>query len=268
MVGYSSFEALRLEMRGRVLVITLDNQPLNLITPQIHEELSRIFAVVNRDPDVAVVVITGAGDRAFSAGADINLSAQRLERGDHADWLRATAEARDLTYSLLRFEKPLIARINGHAIGVSANIAVMSDFSYMMAKAKIADTHVKIGLSAGDGGAMMWPILMGFAKARHYLLTGDALTGAEAAELGLITKAAESIEELDSLAYGMAERLAKGPGRAINATKTSINLLLRNMFEGVVEAHGGLQMGTYLSKDYRAAVMAFKEGQEPIFSGE
>ena len=234
----------------------------------MHLELSHIFSTINRDPGVKVVVLTGAGDRAFSAGGDVKNMLRRLTTADHAAWLRGMREAKDLVYSILRLEKPLITRINGHALGLGATLAVLGDFSYMIENAQIADTHVKVGLTAGDGGSMMWPLLMGFMKAKQYLLTGDPLSGKEAAELGLITGSAASMQELDELCFGMADRLARGATLAVNATKASINMLLRRLLEGVMEAHLGAETLTYLSKDHLEAANAFNEKRAPDFKGE
>lgn len=264
---YERYEALRIERRGRILVISLDNPPMNAMTPQMHNELSRIFIDINRDPETAVVVITGAGDRAFSAGGDINAMAHRVETGEHESWIQTNYEAREIVYGLLRLERPLIARINGHAMGLGATLAVLSDLTYMMADAKIADTHVKIGLSAGDGGSLMWPLLMGFSRAKQYLFTGDALTGREAAALGLVTESCDSLAELDARVFEMAERLAAGASRAINATKLSVNLLLRKLLEGAIEAHLGQETYTYLSRDHHEAATAFRDKRQPGFKG-
>ncbi|WP_254296515.1 enoyl-CoA hydratase-related protein [Sphingomonas tagetis] len=265
---YSEYKALRLEQRGAVMIITLHNPPMNASFPAMHLELSHIFTTINRDPAVKVVVLTGAGEKAFSAGGDVKNMLRRLTTADHAAWLRGMREAKDIVYSILRLEKPLITRINGHAMGLGATLAVLGDFSYMIETAQIADTHVKVGLTAGDGGSMMWPLLMGFTKARQHLLTGDPLTGKEAAELGLITGSAANMHELDELCFGMAERLASGATLAINATKNSINLLLRRLLEGVIEAHLGAETLTYLSKDHLEAAKAFNEKRGPDFRGE
>lgn len=265
---YDHYKALKLEKRGRVMVVTLDNPPMNFMYARMHTELSQVFHALNADPEVAVVVLTGAGDKAFCAGGDIANMLRRIEEADHADWARTCREAREILRSLLNFEKPLISRINGHAMGLGANLAVMADFSYMIDSAYIADTHVKVGLSAGDGGSLMWPMLIGFNKAKQYLLTGDSMTGREAAALDLITAAAASIEELDELVYGMAERLEQGATLAINATKASINLLLRRLFEGVIEAHLGAETFTYLSEDHRSAAKAFCNKETPVFRGK
>lgn len=265
---YETYKALRLERRGKVLVITLDNPPLNAMTPAIHGELARVFTDINRDPETAVVVLTGGGERAFSAGGNIKRMAERIATADHADWVRGAFEAKDIIYGMLRLERPLIARINGDAMGLGASLAALSDISIMLGDAKIADTHVKVGLSAGDGGSLIWPLLMGFANAKRYLLTGDALTGREAAELGLITEAVDTLDELDDAVFALADRIAAGATLAVNATKISINLLLRKMLEGVIEAQLGLETYTYLSRDHATAAKAFSERSTPRFEGE
>jgi len=264
---YDKYEALKIERRGRVLVLTLDNPPTNAMTPALHYELTRIFFDINFDEEVAAVVITGAGEKAFCAGGDIKRMASRIENHDYADWNRGNFEARQIIGGLLRLEKPLIARINGHAMGLGATLAVYSDLSYMMAGAKIADTHVNVGLAAGDGGAMMWPLLMGFTRARRYLLTGDTMTGREAAEYGLITEAVDTIEQLDECAFGMADRLASGATRAVSYTKVATNLVLRKMLEGVIDAHLGLETYTFMSDDHREAATAFRDKRTPKFTG-
>ena len=163
---YDDYEHLRFAQSGKILTVTLDHPPMNAVNRKLHGELARVFWQINRDSSVAVVVVTGAGDRAFSAGGDLNAMKKRLDEGEHASWTNTIWEAREILQSVLGLEKPLIARINGHAMGLGATLAVLADFSYMVRTAKIADSHVKVGLSPGDGGALLWPILMGFAKAR------------------------------------------------------------------------------------------------------
>ena len=265
---YEAYTALQVERRGRILLITINNPPMNAMTPAIHNELSRIFADINHDPDTAVVVLTGGGTKAFSTGGDVNRMIERIETADDAGWVRVATEAKQIVNGLLRLEKPLIGRINGHAMGLGATLAAFCDFSYMLADAKIADTHVKIGLTAGDGGALMWPLLMGFTKAKRYLMTGEPLSGREAADLGLIGEAVETVEALDEKVWTQAETLASGATMAINTTKMAINLLLRNMLEGVIETHLGWETFTSLSADHREAAYAFRDKRTPNFTGE
>lgn len=264
---YEDYKALRIERRGKILVLTMDNPPLNTMSHPLHDELSRIFFDINRDPNTAVVVLTGAGEKAFCAGGDVEGMKRRLDEKDFESWFRKVNEARDILYGLLELERPLITRINGHAMGLGSTLAVYSDFSFMVESAIIADTHVKMGLAAGDGGSMMWPLLIGFNRAKHYLLTGDTMTGAEAADNGLISKSVATLEELDDEVFGLAERLASGASQAINATKISINMLLRRILEGMPEAHLAQETRTILTDDHYEAASAFLDKRTPSFKG-
>jgi enoyl-CoA hydratase len=265
---YEKYRELKIERRGRILVITLDNPPLNATTPVSHLELSQIFEEINHDQETDVVVLTGAGERGFSAGGDVARMVERYETQDHAMWNQQMLEARHIIYGMLRLEKPLIGRINGHAIGLGSTLVSFCDISYMMAKARIADTHVNIGLTAGDGGSLMWPFLMGFNRAKLHLLTGEPMTGREAAEYGLVTQAVETIEELDAKVFGMAERLVNSPRLAISTTKMAINLVLRNVLEGLVETHLGFETQTAWTRDHHEAGLSFRDNRPPKFTGE
>ena len=271
---YENYKGLGIERRGKVLVVTINNPPMNSMTRLMHDELARIFFDINRDPDTAVVVLTGAGDRAFSAGGegpvaggDVKGMVERIDNQDHATWIKGNWEAKEIVSGLMRLERPLIARINGHATGMGATLAVLSDFSYMVKGVKIADTHVKVGLTAGDGGALIWPLLVGFNRAKRYLLTGDSLDSTEAVDIGLITAEAEDIADLDRQVYEMADRLAAGATYAINGTKMSINMVMRKMVEGLMEAHLGWETYSYLTKDHREGAASFLEKRDPDFTG-
>ncbi len=262
---YDRYRALRTERAGGVLTVTIDNPPVNAITPEIHRELSTIFADIDADEETRVVVLTGAGDT-FSAGGDLDNMADRIVNARHDRWLRTAGEAKAIVGGLLRLRKPIIARINGHAIGLGATLAVLCDITVMVETAKIADTHVKVGLVAGDGGALIWPLLIGFPRAKEYLLTGEVLTGRRAAEIGLVNHALPR-EELDAKVAALAETLAGGAPLAISGTKQAINLVLRAQVESLIEAHFGLETETYLSEDHREAVFAIREKRRPVFKG-
>jgi len=262
---YAEFKELQTAVRDQVLRITLSNPPMNGMTPAIHGELAYIFRVANRDRSIRAVVITGAGDRAFSAGGDINRMAAKID--DHGAWNGAMPEAREIIASILECDKPTIARINGHAVGLGASIVLACDITVMVEKAKIGDTHVKVGLSAGDGGALLWPFLVGPVLARRYLLTGDLLTGAEAAAIGLITEAVPAAD-LDVRVDMWTERLARGATQAISLTKRSINANIRQQAQAYLDAHLGLETMTHLSADHRRAAFAFRDQEEASFEGD
>jgi len=262
---YDGYQALKLSREAGVLTVTLDNPPTNAVTEAMHAELRTLFPRINQDDATKVVVLTGAGERAFSAGGDVNDMIRLI--GDPAATIRSMKEATDTVYGLLRLEKPIIARINGHAIGLGATLALFCDLTYAVETAKIGDPHVAVGYTAGDGGALIWPQLIGYARAREYLLTGDPLPAKTAAEIGLITRAVER-ETLDETAYGMARRLASGATVAINTTKQAINLVLRRQFESIVEAHVGLELMSHFTADHAEAAHAFVEKRKPSFTGK
>lgn len=265
MKAYDRYKHLRFSSGGGVLTITLDAPPTNAVTAGMHEDLKTVFTTVNQDPETKVVVITGAGDRAFSAGGDVNEMVRLLDQPMAA--VHAMREAADMLYGLLRLEKPIIARINGHAIGLGATLALFCDLTYAVETAKLGDPHVSVGYTAGDGGALIWPQLIGYQRAREYLLTGDPIIAKDAADIGLITRAVPA-DKLDETAYGMANRLASGASFAINSTKQAINMVLRSQFEAVIEAHNGLELMSHFSADHAEAAHAFLEKRKPNFTGK
>lgn len=260
---YADYKALKFQRRGKVLTVTMNNPPLNSASPELHDELSYVFYDIARDRDCSVVVLTGEG-RAFSAGGDIKAMADHLT--DEIYHTGFISRGPFVVHGLLGLDKVVIARINGHAMGFGASIALMCDLMIAVDTAKIADPHVMVGLSAGDGGSFIWPQHIGFARAKWFLLTGDAVMAPEAVTMGLINKAV-SAEKLDEVVYELADRLANGPTRALNATKRGINMLLRRQAEGVIEAHLGMEMWTVFSNDHKTAVRAFLDKEKPVFEG-
>jgi len=261
---YDHYKALKFSRQGKVLTVTMDNPPMNSASIELHDELSYVFYDIARDPDTNVVVLTGEG-RAFSAGGDIKLMQEKLTDVDHhAEFIR---RGPFIVHGMLDLEKPIIGRINGHAMGLGATIALMCDLTIASDRAKIADPHVLVGLSAGDGGAFIWPQHIGFAQAKWFLLTGDAIEAPAAAAMGLINKSVPP-EELDAAVNELAQRLANGASLAINTTKRSINMLLKRQVEGVIESHLGLEMLTIFTQDHKAAVKAFLNKETPVFQGK
>lgn len=262
---YEYCNALKLERRDNgVLVLTLENPPTNAINASMHEDLRRVLRDVNDDPAVKVLVLTGAGERAFCAGGDV-AEMERLQ-SDPASAVNSFLEARRLLQAYLQLEKPIIARLNGHAIGLGATLALFCDLCYAVVDAKIGDPHVAVGFAAGDGGALIWPQLIGYMRAREYLLTGDPVRSQDAAAIGLINRAVPR-ESLDDVVFGMANRLAEGASVAINLTKQAINLPLRRQLEGLLDASVWFETISAFSADHREALSALRDKRPPKFSG-
>lgn len=255
--------SLKLERRGPALWVTIDNPPVNTATLEMRAELNHLFRDISNDAETRCVVFTGAGG-AFSAGGDIQRMARMLD--DRAMWMESMPEARQLVIDMLDCDKPIIGRINGHALGLGATIALCCDITIMAEGAKIGDTHVRMGLAAGDGGALLWPQLIGLVGARRYLLTGDLLTGREAADIGLVTVAV-SDEELDEEVARWVDKLGTGATHAIGATKRALNMRLRQEAAAYMDAHLGLETMSQLSHDHAEGVRAFLDKRPPDFTG-
>ena len=163
-MNYGKYTCFTAGRQGRVLTLTI-NRPddLKAVNKDMHDELGSIFYDAQLEDGADVIVLTGAG-RAFSAGGDMAYL-KRIADGSDEPMLRL-ADAKRIVFSLLDLEKPIIAAVNGHAMGLGATIALLCDTIFMSSQAKIADPHVRIGVVAGDGGCVIWPQLIGYAKAK------------------------------------------------------------------------------------------------------
>jgi enoyl-CoA hydratase len=258
------YEHLRWERQGRVLTIVMNRPEVkNAANIVMHNELSRVFADAGRDPDSDIIVLTGAGG-AFSSGGDIRSMQDKI--ADRTLWNDTVNEARALFYSILDLEKPLIAKVNGAATGLGATLAVYADLSIAAESAVIGDPHVKVGLVAGDGGALMWPMLIGFQKAKELLLTGDNISAIEAARLGLISRVVPD-NELDATVQGLIDRLLKLPPLALRGTKKAINHTLKHLALSTFEYGVSLETQSQLTHDHAEAVKAFVEKRPAVYVG-
>lgn len=261
-MNYSSYRDLKIEQSGRVLRLSL-NRPsaLNVVNGGLHEELSRIFVDIGDDEAIDIVVLTGEGT-AFCAGGDISWMAGMLDRPE--DFALTSNEGRRIIHTLLDLDKPVICRLNGDAIGLGATLALFCDIIVANEDARIADPHVRLGLVAGDGGAVIWPQLIGYARAKEFLLTGDALTGRQAAAIGLVNRAVP-LGQLDFEVERIVQKLSRMPQSAVRWTKASVNIGLRQMVDSVLDASLAHECLSASLPDHREAVTAFLEKRRPNF---
>lgn len=257
-----SFETIALTRSGRLLTITL-NRPdvLNAVNEQMHRDLEAVFAFAKDDDASDVLLLTGAG-RGFSAGGDLTYLAETAAHPERFDL--DVRRAKNIVFTLLELEKPLICRLNGHAIGLGATIALLCDVVIADESAKIGDPHVSVGLVAGDGGAFIWPQRIGYALAKEFLLTGDPVPAKRAAEIGLINRALPAAE-LDAAVDALCQRLLRGSQNAIRWTKVTINLELRRIAQAVMDAGIAYEAVTIRSADHREAVDAVLNKRAPNF---
>ena len=209
---------------GPVRIATLDRpDTLNAFTEDLHAHFVALWDHVERDEDCRAVVLTGAG-RAFSAGGSYDDFERR--RVDLAARRRSLRLARRLVDEMLAVAVPVVAAVNGPAVGLGCTVTTLCDVVFMAEGAFLADTHVSVALVAGDGGAVTWPALTSLLRAKQYLLTGDRLPAADAVALGLANFAVPAERLLDE-ALAFAHRLAAQPPQAVQETKALLNQHLR-----------------------------------------
>lgn len=261
-MDYSSYECLSAERDGKVLTLSFNRaEAMNAINAQLHTELSCIFADIARDADTEAVVFTGKG-RAFCAGGDIKWF-QDMTSAQLDDLF---TEARKIIIDMLEVGQPIIAAVNGPATGLGATLALFSDVIFAAEDARIGDPHVRVGVVAGDGGAVIWPWLVGTAKAKEFLMTGDLVKAAEAERIGLVNHVVPNAD-LIAQATAFAKRLADGPRMAIRGTKASVNKILRDTVNLVLDTSLSIEKGCFVTEDHKEAIRAFVEKREPKFTG-
>ena len=258
------YRALRIERDGRVLRIIVDHpdSPLNAVDALLHDELTRVFAALKRESEARAVVFTGAG-RAFSAGGDFAWF-PTLDNLERLEDLRR--DAKQMIWDLLDVPIPIVAAINGPAIGLGASLALLCDTIFMSESAHIADPHVLVGIVAGDGGTAAWPLAVGPARAKQYLMTGDPVSAAEAERIGLVNFVVAD-DELQPRALAFAQRLAGGAPLAIQYTKQAVNKLIKEALNTSFDTATALEIVTFQSEDHKEALAALREKRRPQFKG-
>jgi enoyl-CoA hydratase len=262
-VTYDDFPSLRCEPgKNGVLTLVLDAPGLNAVGPQMHRDLADIWPVIDRDPAVRVVLVRGEG-KAFSSGGSFDLIEETI--GDYEGRIRIMREARDLVLNMVNFDKPVVSAIRGPAVGAGLVVALLADISVAGRTAKLIDGHTKLGVAAGDHAAICWPLLVGMAKAKYYLLTCETLLGEEAERIGLVSTCVDDDDVLPT-ATRLAENLAQGAQDAIRWTKHSLNYWYR-MFGPTFETSLGLEFLSFSGPDVREGLAAHREKRPARFTG-
>ena len=243
-----------------VLRITFDAPGLNAVGIDGHRDLAEVWLTVDRDPDVQVAILQGAG-KAFSAGGSFDLIEGMIE--DFGMRTRVMREARDLVWNVINCSKPIVSAMHGPAVGAGLVAGVLADVSIVGRNARIIDGHTRLGVAAGDHAAVCWPLLVGMAKAKYYLLTADFLDGREAERIGLVSKAVPTGQVVPT-ALDVARRLAAGPQDATRLTKRALNHWLRQSLPNF-EASLAYEMLNFLGPDAAEGLAALQEKRSPDF---
>jgi len=262
-MDYRDYQHLTFERRDRGVVLITINRPevLNATNDRLHWELTQVWLTFDADPQARVAVVTGAGNRAFSAGGDLDMV--EANSRDPRRLARTVREASDLVYNMINTDKPIVSAINGVAVGAGLVVALLADISIMSETARFTDGHTKLGVVAGDHAAILWPLLCGMAKAKYYLLTSEFVDGREAERIGLVSLCVPP-EQVLPRALDVADRLARGAQQAIRWTKRSLNNWLRQAGP-IFDQSIALEMLTFMEEDVREGLAAIREKRPPTF---
>jgi enoyl-CoA hydratase len=246
-----------------VLLVTMHRpERRNAIDDRGHAEILRMLADIDEDDSVNVAVITGSGGT-FSAGGDVS-AALPEDPAERADAIHRMYERNVTTVNrLLALRKPLVSAVEGAAVGAGLRLALLADISVVAEDARLIDGHMRLGVTAGDHSALLWPLLVGMAKAKLLLLTGAELTGAEADRLGLVSASVPPGTALDR-ALEVAEQLAAGPQFAIRGTKRVLNHWLRAAIPAY-EHSAAIEAMNFLHPDGAEGLAAIREHRPPAF---
>ncbi len=256
------YQHLLIEKKDGIAVLTINRpESLNSANFRLHYELSKIWLDIADDPEVRVAVITGAG-RAFSAGGDFDVVEKSI--GNLEVVSKTMKEARDIVHNMINCDKPIISAINGVAVGAGLAVALLADISIASEKARFTDGHTRLGVAAGDHAAVIWPLLVGMAKAKYYLLTCAMLDAKEAERIGLISMVVPH-DDVMPKAMEVATKLANGAQQAIRWTKHALNQWLRAAAHTAFDYSLALEMLGFFGEDVGEGLAAIKERRDPIF---
>ena len=263
--SYARYKRLLIDRpHPRVLRITMHRpDKYNAADAEMHTSLTEIWREIDTDQSVNAVLLTGSG-KAFSAGGDLEL-VERM-RADYNTRMRVWREARDMVYNVINCSKPIVAAINGVAVGAGLVLAILADISIAARSARLIDGHTKLGVAAGDHAVIIWPLLCGMAKAKYHLLLCDEVRGEEAERIGLVSLAV-SDEELPARSLAIAVRLAEGAQGAIRSTKYALNNWLRAAGP-IFDTSLALEFLGFDGPELREGVSALRDKRQPQFPFE
>jgi enoyl-CoA hydratase len=254
---------LLVEHHDGVAVVTLNRPEVNnAVTAAIHTGLAEVWTELDADPEVRVIVLTGAG-KAFSGGGDLQLLLDQIDDRVLRDHLMA--QAGTIVRSITSVRAPIVAAVNGAAVGLGCSLAVMCDLVLVEEQAYFADPHVALGLVAADGGALVWPLLTGLLRAKEHILLGDRISADEAVRIGIANRVVPA-GTAKAAALELAARLAAMPTQAVRETKALLQRSVAAAVEHLLDDALARETESFDEVAFRANVQQLQarlEGQRP-----
>ena len=252
--NYELPDVIKVEADGPVRIVRLSRpDQLNAVNDELHRGLAQVFPQLSADAEARVAVITGEG-RAFSAGGDFGLL-DRMAK-DRALRHEVIAEGRELVVNMIRCRVPVVAAVNGPAVGLGCSVIALSDVVYMAESAYLSDPHVTVGLVAADGGPLTWPLHTSLLLAKEFAFTGDRISAQRAAEIGLANHVCPDAEVFPA-ALATAHKIAALPRQAVEATKRVLNLHVERAVLATIDFAMASETESFDTDDLRANVDKF-----------
>ncbi|MCL6477448.1 MAG: enoyl-CoA hydratase/isomerase family protein [Peptococcaceae bacterium] len=258
-----AFEMLLINIGEGVATITLNRPPVNALNSKLTRELGQAIEGLEADPAVRAVIITGAGEKAFSAGADIS-EMKDLTPVEACNFAMGALKTGLLIENM---KKPVIAAINGLALGGGFEVALACDFRLASDKAKLGLPEITLGIIPGNGGTQRLPRLIGASRAKELLFLGEMIDAVRAEQIGLVNKVVPSAELMQE-ARSMALKLAARPGHALGVLKASVNKGLNMNLYDALDFEIKNFVLTFASDDRREGFSAFMEKRKPNFTNK
>ena len=252
----SRFTTMTVTADGPVRIVTMNRPDFrNAADAVMHRELGEIWDALAVDPGCRVVVLTGAG-KAFSAGGDLPRMVETQENQDIQE--EVFNEARRTVNSMIALPQPLIAAVNGAAVGLGASLISLCDLAIASDRAFLADPHLGVGLVPADGAALLWPLVMGAMRAKEYVFTGDRIPADTALALGLVNRVVPA-DELMPTTLELAHRIAEVPQQALRQTKRLMNYHLTRALAGLLDDALATERVSVNSADHKELTRALVE---------
>jgi enoyl-CoA hydratase len=263
MTTYQHLQIERLSGAQEGITVVYLNRPevFNAINQVMDKELTLVWADLDRDVRTRVIVVTGRG-KAFSAGGDLEM-VQKMTT-DRNVLFEQFRGAKNLVHNMINCEKPIIACVNGVAVGAGMVVAMMADITICSTNARFNDGHIRLGVAAGDHAAAILPLLIGMAKTKYYTLTGNFITAQEAEKMNMISKLTTP-EKLWEETIECAMTIAAGPQRAIRLTKYAFNQWLRQSAITAFDYSTAVEMLGFIDDDVQEGMAALRGKRAPDF---
>jgi enoyl-CoA hydratase len=258
-----AYETIILEKKERIATITLNRPPMNPLNRKMYEELGQVAEELNADPEVKVVIITGAGEKAFAAGLDV----KEVEGKSVTEMKDFQAFSRDASARVAAIEKPVIAAINGLALGGGLEIALCCDLRIASEGALFGQTEINLGLIPGGGATQRLPRLIGAARAKELLFSGAMIDAQTALGMGLVSKVVPP-DKLMEEAIALATTIAAKPAVALKMIKHAVDHGINMDLNSALIYEGESFMLSYTSEDGREGLRAFVEKRTPQFKDQ